>query len=42
MQSVNRFEAHNHALRTLVATAYYLNPQAISVAHHVHPVLRPR
>ena len=30
MQSVNRFEAHNHALRTLVAAAYDLNPQAIS------------
>jgi uncharacterized protein (TIGR03435 family) len=30
MQSANRFQAHNHAVRTLIAAAYDLNPQAIS------------
>jgi uncharacterized protein (TIGR03435 family) len=32
MVSVNRFEAHNHAVRTLIAAAYDLSPQAISGA----------
>jgi uncharacterized protein (TIGR03435 family) len=30
MQSANRFVAHNHAVRTLVAAAYDLPPEAIS------------
>ncbi len=30
MQSANRFEARNHALRTLIAAAYDLSPKAIS------------
>jgi uncharacterized protein (TIGR03435 family) len=30
MQSANRFEAHSHAVRTLIAAAYDLSPQAIS------------
>jgi uncharacterized protein (TIGR03435 family) len=30
MQSANRFEARNHAVRTLIAAAYDLSPQAIS------------
>lgn len=30
MQSANRFVAHNHALRTLIAAAYDLPPDAIS------------
>jgi uncharacterized protein (TIGR03435 family) len=30
MQSADRFQAHNHAVRTLIAAAYDLNPQAIS------------
>ena len=30
MQSADRFEAHNHAIRTLIAAAYDLSPQAIS------------
>ena len=30
MESANRFVAHNHAVRTLVAAAYDLPPQAIS------------
>jgi uncharacterized protein (TIGR03435 family) len=30
MQSANRFQAHNHAVRTLIAAAYDLSPQAIS------------
>jgi uncharacterized protein (TIGR03435 family) len=30
MQSANRFQAHNHTVRTLLAAAYDLNPQAIS------------
>jgi uncharacterized protein (TIGR03435 family) len=30
MQSANRFAAHNHAVRTLIAAAYDLSPQAIS------------
>ena len=30
MQSADRFEAHNHAIRTLLAAAYDLSPQAIS------------
>jgi len=30
MQTANRFEARNHALRTLIAAAYNLSPQAIS------------
>jgi len=30
MESANRFVAHNHALRTLVAAAYDLPPEAIS------------
>lgn len=30
MQSADRFEAHNHAVRTLIAAAYDLSPQAIS------------
>jgi uncharacterized protein (TIGR03435 family) len=29
MQSADRFQAHNHAVRTLIAAAYDLNPQAI-------------
>jgi uncharacterized protein (TIGR03435 family) len=29
MESANRFMAHNHAVRTLIAAAYDLNPQAI-------------
>jgi uncharacterized protein (TIGR03435 family) len=29
MQSANRFMAHNHAVRTLIAAAYDLSPQAI-------------
>lgn len=30
MQSVDRFEARNHAARTLIAAAFDMNPQAIS------------
>ena len=30
MQSLDRFAAHNHAVRTLIAAAYDINPQAIS------------
>ena len=30
MQSADRFQAHNHAVRTLIAAAYDLSPQAIS------------
>lgn len=30
MQSGDRFVAHNHAVRTLIATAFNLSPQAIS------------
>jgi uncharacterized protein (TIGR03435 family) len=30
MQSVNRFEVRNHAVRTLVAAAFEMSPQAIS------------
>src|SRR5215470_12034572 len=30
MESANRFVAHNHALRTLVAAAYDLAPEAIA------------
>jgi uncharacterized protein (TIGR03435 family) len=30
MQSVDRFEARNHAVRTLIAAAFDMNPQAIS------------
>jgi uncharacterized protein (TIGR03435 family) len=30
MQSADRFAAHNHAVRTLIAAAYDLSPQAIS------------
>lgn len=30
MQSADRFEAHNHAARTLIAAAYDMSPQAIS------------
>jgi uncharacterized protein (TIGR03435 family) len=30
MESANRFVAHNHAVRTLVAAAYDLSPEAIS------------
>jgi uncharacterized protein (TIGR03435 family) len=30
MQSTDRFQAHNHAVRTLIAAAYDLNPQAIT------------
>src|SRR5215831_8956924 len=30
MESANRFVAHNHAVRTLVAAAYDLAPEAIS------------
>src|SRR5215831_16422375 len=30
MESVNRFVAHNHAVRTLIAAAYDLPPEAIS------------
>src|SRR5215471_1908945 len=30
MQSAGRLQAHNHALRTLIAAAYDLSPQAIS------------
>ncbi len=30
MQSADRFEAHNHAVRTLIAAAYNLNPRAVS------------
>ena len=30
MQSVDRFEAHNHAVRTLIAAAFDMSPQAIS------------
>lgn len=30
MESANRFAAHNHAVRTLIAAAYDLNPQEIS------------
>jgi len=29
MQSADRFQAHNHAVRTLIAAAYDWNPQAI-------------
>jgi uncharacterized protein (TIGR03435 family) len=29
MQSTNRFQAHNHAVRTLIAAAFDMNPQAI-------------
>jgi hypothetical protein len=32
MQSANRFEARNHAFRTLIAAAYDLSPHAISGA----------
>lgn len=32
MQSANRFQAHNHAVRTLIAAAYDLSPQVISSA----------
>ena len=30
MQSVDRFEARNHAVRTLIAAAFEMSPQAIS------------
>src|SRR5262249_43424479 len=30
MRSVDRFEAHNHAVRTLIAAAFDMSPQAIS------------
>ena len=32
MQAAGRFEAHNHAVRTLIAAAYDLSPKAISGA----------